>query len=102
MALSCSTPGSRTRPRELLSSFPCLCPSLKSGGPPALRDTLVSQRDTLRDKVCSHRARWGLCPSSPSLRMEGDKDGQTEGRTDPRRCVTSIISFPDPRGAAGG
>lgn len=37
----------------------------------------------LGDKDCAHRARWGLCPSSSSLRMEGDKDGQTEDWTDP-------------------
>lgn len=43
-----------------------------------------------------YRAWWGLCPSSSSLRMEGDTDGQTEHWTDPQQGVMSIIPSPDP------
>lgn len=80
-----------------LSSFPCLPPALKSGGPPpALRDVPASPRDTLGNKGCSHWAWWGLCPSPSSMQVEEDKDGQTEVWTDPQQCVISIIPFPDP------
>lgn len=74
-----------------------LAPILDIWRTPSPKGHPCSQRDTLGDKDCPHRPWWGLSPSSSSLCMEGDKDGQTDRGLDrPQQRVISILPSSDP------